>query len=138
MSGAGFNLPGTTSAMGGKAGAGMGTGALLTAGVAAYNMVGNVDKRRLMSIEMEKNGTVPTNVASSEVNTATAPDRKKDVKFVTPHPESATTNPKPTPVPDATKEFTKSDAKELRTLILGETIAGIIVAVIVATVISRR
>ena len=95
--------------------------------------VGYTDVRREKARELG-GANIPSRNRQSEVTTQLDPERKKGAVKVAPSDGVQTSNLSP-PKNDA---MTQQDAKDLRTLVLGETIAGIVVAVIVAVLLTEK
>ena len=94
---------------------------------------GYTDVRREKARELG-GANIPSRNRQSEVTTGLDPERKKGAVKVAPSDGVQTSNLAP-PKNDA---MTQQDAKDLRTLVLGETIAGIVVAVIVAVLLTEQ
>ena len=95
--------------------------------------VGYTDVRREKARELG-GANIPSRNRQSEVTTQLDPERKKGAVKVAPSDGVQTSNLSQ-PKNDA---MTQQDAKDLRTLVLGETIAGIVVAVIVAVLLTEN
>ena len=95
--------------------------------------VGYTDVRREKARELG-GANIPSRNRQSEVTTQLDPERKKGAVKVAPSDGVQTSNLSQ-PKNDA---MTQQDAKDLRTLVLGETIAGIVVAVIVAVLLTEQ
>lgn len=95
--------------------------------------VGYTDVRREKARELG-GANIPSRNRQSEVTTQLDPERKKGAVKVAPSDGVQTSN-LAQPKNDA---MTQQDAKDLRTLVLGETIAGIVVAVIVAVLLTEQ
>ena len=98
-----------------------------------WEYTGYSDVRREKARELG-GANIPSRNRQSEVTTQLDPERKKGAVKVAPSDGVQTSNLSQ-PKNDA---MTQQDAKYLRTLVLGETIAGIVVAVIVAVLLTEQ